>query len=163
MIERLSIFSFMIKHPKSGLFLHANFVGVLLNDLFGIQTRSGCACAGPYAANLIGMTQESAKKMDVILDENDRLGEYAIRNPEYATAKWLKPGFTRFNISFFFEEKKVDYVLNSIKFVCENGWKYLPLYKYDIESGIYKIRNMTQDFIKNIDSHSDYEVCKFMF
>ena len=29
--------------------LHHNFVSVLLNDLYGIQARGGCACAGPYA------------------------------------------------------------------------------------------------------------------
>ena len=43
---QLPIFSFLIKHPASGLYLHHNFVVSLLNDLFGIQTRGGCACAG---------------------------------------------------------------------------------------------------------------------
>ena len=44
---RLSIFSFLIRHPVTGYFLHHNFVSTLLNDLFGIQARGGCACAGP--------------------------------------------------------------------------------------------------------------------
>ena len=48
-VKRLPIFSFLIRHPRSGLFLHYNFVSMLLNDLFGIQSRGGCACAGPYA------------------------------------------------------------------------------------------------------------------
>ena len=48
-VSRLPIFSFLIRHPISGLFLHHNFVCALLNDLFGIQGRGGCACAGPYA------------------------------------------------------------------------------------------------------------------
>ena len=48
-VSRLPIFSFLIRHPISGLFLHHNFVCALLNDLFGIQARGGCACAGPYA------------------------------------------------------------------------------------------------------------------
>ena len=39
----------MIVHPNSGKVLHHNLVAVLLNDLYGIQARSGCACAGPYA------------------------------------------------------------------------------------------------------------------
>ena len=30
-------------------YLHWNFVSMLLSDLFGIQTRSGCMCAGPYS------------------------------------------------------------------------------------------------------------------
>lgn len=44
---RLSIFSFLIRHPTTGYFLHHKFVCALLNDLYGIQSRGGCACAGP--------------------------------------------------------------------------------------------------------------------
>lgn len=45
---RLAIFSFLIYVPRIKKYLHYNFVSSLLNDLFGIQVRSGCACAGPY-------------------------------------------------------------------------------------------------------------------
>ena len=50
----LAILSFVIKIPSSNSsegrgYLHHNYVSVLLNDLFGIQCRGGCACAGPYA------------------------------------------------------------------------------------------------------------------
>jgi len=54
---RLAIFSFLIRNPKSGLYLHHNFVCALLNDLYGIQTRGGCACAGPYALDLLGIDE----------------------------------------------------------------------------------------------------------
>ncbi len=47
-VPRLPIFSFLLRHTPSGLFLHHNFVSALLNDLFGIQARGGCSCAGPY-------------------------------------------------------------------------------------------------------------------
>ncbi len=50
---RLPIVSFMIRHGCYR-FLHYNFVAALLNDLFGIQSRGGCACAGPYAQQLLG-------------------------------------------------------------------------------------------------------------
>ena len=45
-LERLAIVSLGLRHPR-GL-LHSNFVVAVLNDLFGIQARSGCFCAGPY-------------------------------------------------------------------------------------------------------------------
>ena len=48
-VPRLPIFSFLVRHPIAGVFLHHNYVCALLNDLFGIQARGGCACAGPYA------------------------------------------------------------------------------------------------------------------
>lgn len=52
--SRLPVFSFLIQHKDNGLFLHHNFVSSLLNDLFGIQSRGGCACAGPYAQVFLG-------------------------------------------------------------------------------------------------------------
>jgi selenocysteine lyase/cysteine desulfurase len=45
---RLAIFSFLIYVPAFKKYLQHHFVCVLLNDLFGIQVRSGCSCAGPY-------------------------------------------------------------------------------------------------------------------
>ena len=58
-VSRLPIFSFLVRHPDSGLFLHHNFVCALLNDLFGIQARGGCSCAGPYAQVCICLGYDS--------------------------------------------------------------------------------------------------------
>ena len=41
-----------------GRYLHHNFVVALLNDLFGIQARGGCSCAGPYGHRLLGIDVE---------------------------------------------------------------------------------------------------------
>ncbi|TYZ64561.1 hypothetical protein PybrP1_008628, partial [[Pythium] brassicae (nom. inval.)] len=52
-VDKLPIFSFLARfHDR---FLHHNFVCALLNDLFGVQSRGGCQCAGPYAARLLGI------------------------------------------------------------------------------------------------------------
>src|SRR5436305_1378256 len=55
--ERLSIVSFVVRRP-GGRYLHHNFVVALLNDVFGIQSRGGCSCAGPYGHRLLGMDTE---------------------------------------------------------------------------------------------------------
>lgn len=47
--HRVPIFSFLTKHEESGRLVHHNFISTLLSDLYGIQARGGCACAGPYA------------------------------------------------------------------------------------------------------------------
>ena len=52
--NRASIMSFIILHPES-MPLHAGFVVRLLNDLFGIQSRGECTCAGPYGHFLLGV------------------------------------------------------------------------------------------------------------
>jgi len=52
---RLPIFSFAIYIPGVCRYLHQNLVCRLFTDLFGIQVRSGCACAGPYALDLLNV------------------------------------------------------------------------------------------------------------
>lgn len=47
-VPRLAIFSFLVYVESVKRYLHHHFVCALLNDLFGIQARSGCSCAGPY-------------------------------------------------------------------------------------------------------------------
>lgn len=54
--RRIGIISFNIRDPW-GLYLHPKFVTVLLNDVFGIQSRAGCSCAGPYGHRLLGDLQ----------------------------------------------------------------------------------------------------------
>lgn len=68
--RRQAILSFLVysktysssSTEKRGKPLHGPFVAKLLNDLFGIQARGGCACAGPYGHSLlhIGKTQSLA-------------------------------------------------------------------------------------------------------
>ena len=65
---QLPIFSLLILHQESGLYLHYNYVVALLNDLFGIQTRGGCACAGPYMAGLLGLDRQTIRKYEEILE-----------------------------------------------------------------------------------------------
>jgi len=40
--------------------LHGPFVAALLNDLFGIQARGGCACAGPYGHQLLHINRSQS-------------------------------------------------------------------------------------------------------
>ena len=47
----------------SGRYLHHNFVVALLNDLFGIQSRGGCSCAGPYGHRLLGIDLERSPRV----------------------------------------------------------------------------------------------------
>ena len=59
--DRLSIVSFVVRHD--GKYLHHNFVVALLNDLFGIQSRGGCSCAGPYGHRLLGIDLETSPRV----------------------------------------------------------------------------------------------------
>ena len=57
------IFSFLVYPPVddfNGKHLHCHFTSLLLNDLFGIQSRGGCACAGPYGHHLLGISRKQS-------------------------------------------------------------------------------------------------------
>lgn len=56
--KRLPIFSFNIRAGDSCL--HARFVALLLNDLFGIQGRAGCSCAGPYGHRVLHIDEKKS-------------------------------------------------------------------------------------------------------
>ncbi|XP_072040662.1 uncharacterized protein [Amphiura filiformis] len=141
-VPRLPIFSFLIRHPVTGQFLHHNFVCAVLNDVFGIQTRGGCACAGPYAQYLLGMDQTLAKRIETMLLEDHRLDRVHLRRyHEYSEREILRPGFTRLNLPYFMEEECVDFVLSAVAMVAEHGWKLLPQYMFNPETGEWKQRH----------------------
>ena len=53
--------SFAIR--RDGRYLHHNLVVAMLNDLFGIQSRGGCSCAGPYGHRLLGIGAERSTRV----------------------------------------------------------------------------------------------------
>ncbi|EFC50716.1 predicted protein [Naegleria gruberi] len=127
---RLPIFSFLVRHHNS--FLPSTFVSILLNDLFGIQTRSGCACAGPFSHFLFGLKYNDAKSLENVLLSDD----------DY---EFLRPGFVRLNFNYFMDEDTFQYIVKSVKFVAENGYKFLPYYYFYPESGEW-IHNNNRKF-----------------
>ncbi|KAJ8297700.1 hypothetical protein KUTeg_024231 [Tegillarca granosa] len=126
-VPRLPVFSFLIYHPHSGRFLHHNYVAAILNDLFGIQARGGCACAGPYAMDMLGLDEKTATQIENLLMEDERLDRTHLRRyREYSHREIIRPGFVRINLPFFMDDDKLEYVLDAIKLVAEHGWKLLP-------------------------------------
>ena len=121
---RLSIVSFLIRHKKQ--YLHHNFVTSLLNDLFGLQVRGGCSCAGPYGHRLLDI--------DIVQSE-------AFRREIVRGCEGIKPGWTRVNFNYFMSEEEFDYVIEAIDFVATEGWKFLPLYQFCRDSGMWKHRD----------------------
>nr|CCA19626.1 cysteine desulfurase putative [Albugo laibachii Nc14]CCA22876.1 cysteine desulfurase putative [Albugo laibachii Nc14] len=132
--DQLPIFSFLI--ICGDRYLHYNFVCTLLNDLFGIQTRGGCACAGPYAASLLGIWQKMVYEYTAALEEGLML---------------LKPGFTRFSVTYFMENDEIDYILKAIHYVADHGWKFLSQYRCCLKSGDWVHVSKSTDSMKHLD------------
>jgi selenocysteine lyase/cysteine desulfurase len=116
--ECLAIVSFNIKHRDR--ILHPKFVTRLLNDLFGIQTRAGCSCAGPYGHILLGIGGPASRKLRELIGRG------------YGG---LKPGWVRINIHYTFSREDVDFLLRAINFVSEHGFLFLSQYEFDLTGG----------------------------
>jgi selenocysteine lyase/cysteine desulfurase len=108
---RLAIMSILVRHGKQ--YLHHGFVGKLLNDLFGIQARAGCACAGPYSMRLLGVDSTLGAAYFAAVAQGDAV---------------VKTGFVRLNANFFVSPAAVGFLADAVRFVAEHGWKFLPLY-----------------------------------
>ncbi len=118
--DRLSIVSFVVRHQNR--YLHHNFVVALLNDLFGIQSRGGCSCAGPYGHALLGIDHQQS---------DEYVHEVALG------CEGIKPGWVRVNFNYFLSDAVVDFILNAVHLVASEGWKLLPWYRLDLETATW--------------------------
>ena len=120
---RLSIVSFVVRHRDA--YLHHNFVVALLNDLFGIQARGGCSCAGPYGHRLLGIDLATSKEFE----------REIVRGCE-----GIKPGWVRVNFNYFLSEVQFQFLLDAIHLVATDGWRFLPDYTFCPETGLWRHR-----------------------
>ena len=126
--DRLSIVSFVIRFGDG--YLHHNFVVALLNDLFGIQSRGGCSCAGPYGHRLLGID----------LDKSHEFEREITRGCE-----GIKPGWVRVNFNYFISDQVRDFMLDAVHFVADAGWRFLPHYRFDPVTALWKHRKPLAD------------------
>lgn len=133
---RLAVFSFMVRNLATGYYLHHNFVCALLNDMYGIQARGGCACAGPYAQDLLGIDETLSHRYQEILVEDNRLDRTHLRRKEeHSCYEILRPGFARLNLPYFASDLEVEFIINAVIAVAKNGWTMLPHYQMNAETG----------------------------
>ena len=128
--ERLSIVSFVVRRPgtdgRPGAYLHHNYVVALLNDLFGIQSRGGCSCAGPYGHRLLGIDIERSHEFEREIAHG---------------CEGIKPGWVRINFNYFISRAVLDYIVAAVELVAEHGWTLLPDYRFDPATGLWRHRN----------------------
>jgi selenocysteine lyase/cysteine desulfurase len=121
---RLPIVSFRVRHGSR--LLHHAFVVALLSDLFGIQARGGCSCAGPYGHELMSIDAEESL---CIRDEIAR-GRFGV-----------KPGWARVNFNYFISEAAADYIIAAVDLAATYGHRLLGDYRFDPATGLWRHRS----------------------
>ncbi|MCB1247248.1 MAG: aminotransferase class V-fold PLP-dependent enzyme, partial [Acidimicrobiia bacterium] len=119
--DRLSIVSFVVRHADQ--YLHHNFVVAVLNDLFGIQARGGCSCAGPYGHALLGIDAERSAHLT---------------NEVSLGCEGIKPGWIRVNFNYFISDEVFEYIIEAVHLVATHGWKLLPWYEFDLRTATWR-------------------------
>jgi len=117
--RRIGIVSFNIREP-GGSYLHPKFMTALLNDLFGIQSRAGCSCAGPYGHRLL----------DIDHERSERYRHWIGRG--YVG---IKPGWCRVGFHFTMDDAEADYIIDAVEFIATHGHQFLAQYEFDLHTG----------------------------
>jgi selenocysteine lyase/cysteine desulfurase len=120
--ERLSIVSFTIRRP-GGRYLHHNLVVAILSDLFGIQSRGGCSCAGPYGHRLLGIDIEQSHEFEREITHG---------------CEGIKPGWVRVNFNYFISEAVFNYIVDAVSLIADAGWSLLSDYRFEPASGLWR-------------------------
>jgi selenocysteine lyase/cysteine desulfurase len=137
--KKIPIISFNIIHKDR--ILHPKFVAKLLNDLFGIQTRAGCMCAGPYGHLLLDIDyQTSLKYRKIIL-----LGYEGI-----------KPGWVRVNLHYTLNQEDIDYLINTIKYIAKYGYLFLEKYALNMKTAEWKYIGFSEK-ISNVSIDNTFQ------
>ncbi|WP_425146380.1 aminotransferase class V-fold PLP-dependent enzyme [Deinococcus sp.] len=123
---RLAVLSFLVRTPAAAggatSYLHPRLAVRLLNDLFGIQARGGCACAGPYGHALLSISDAtSLRYQQCILSD----------------LEGLKPGWVRLNLAPWTNEAELEFLLSAVEFLGEYGHLFVPLYAFDWQTGAW--------------------------
>jgi selenocysteine lyase/cysteine desulfurase len=121
---RLPIVS--VRVHRDGRVLHHDFVVALLDDLFGIQARGGCSCAGPYGHRLLCLTPHRSA---------------ALRAQVARGWLGIKPGWARVTFTYFMSEAVVDYLVEAVDLVATHGHRLLGDYAFDPRSGSWRHRS----------------------
>jgi len=132
--RRVGIISFNIKSNTGGLdgsqYLHPKFITTLLNDLFGIQSRAGCSCAGPYGHRLLDINDETSEEYRSCVVEG---------------YSGIKPGWCRISMHYVMDDLEVDFLLDAVDFVARFGGLFLRLYDFDLYDGSWSNKDGPAD------------------
>ncbi|HET7204069.1 MAG TPA: aminotransferase class V-fold PLP-dependent enzyme [Steroidobacteraceae bacterium] len=122
--RRIGIVAFNLRDAR-GRYLHPKFVTVLLNDLFGIQSRAGCSCAGPYGHRLLGIDQPTSE---------------LYRDWVRKGFQGIKPGWCRVGFHYSMDDADAEYVIQAVELIARCGHRFLPLYAFEAATGLWTHR-----------------------
>ena len=121
--ERLGVISFYVAK------IHYNLLVKLLNDLYGIQVRGGCACAGTYGHFLLEVSHELSEEITRRIDQGDLS---------------LKPGWVRWSLHPTMTNQEIKSFVEALQDIVSNYETYAADYTYFPKENIFRHKFETQ-------------------
>jgi selenocysteine lyase/cysteine desulfurase len=121
--DRLGVISFYVVK------IHYNLLVKLLNDLYGIQVRGGCACAGTYGHILLEVSHELSDEITSRINQGDLS---------------LKPGWVRWSLHPTTTNEEVELFIDALRDIVDNYEEYASDYTYFPKENIFRHRNENQ-------------------
>ncbi|MFA9388158.1 MAG: aminotransferase class V-fold PLP-dependent enzyme [Prolixibacteraceae bacterium] len=115
--DRLGVISFYVDG------IHYNLLVKLLNDLYGIQTRGGCACAGTYGHFLLEMQEAQSDEITEKITHGDLS---------------VKPGWVRWSLHPTTSNAEVELLIKALKDIVSNYKTFELDYVYDRRKNHFK-------------------------
>ena len=119
--RRIALFSVTLR-DETGAPLHPRLVARLLNDLYGVQARAGCSCAGPYGHRLLGLDAGRTE---------------AIRGAVLDGWSGVRPGWTRVSFHWSMSADERDYVIAALAQIARFGVRFAADYRFDPRTGAW--------------------------
>ena len=94
-------------------------------DLFGILSRGGCSCAGPYGHRLLGIDLDRSREFDREITHG---------------CEGIKPGWARVSFNYFISETVFSYIVEAVRIVAKDGWRLLGDYRFEPATGLWRHR-----------------------
>lgn len=127
--QALPIFSFRVRDGEGGL-VHHQFFTRLLSDMYGIQARGGCACAGPYAHRLLGLGRAESDATIAALEQGEETA---------------KPGWVRLNLSALMSDEKVDMIIDAVDTLARFAPDHVDRYHADTATAQFTAMSISGD------------------
>jgi selenocysteine lyase/cysteine desulfurase len=114
--NNLGILSIMLRG------VHHNLAVSLFNDLYGIQVRGGCMCAGPYGHRLLEIERDRSESIRYQIDQG------------FIS---MKPGWVRISFNHMTTEEEFETMLEAVDYISKHGKDYEENYQLCVDSGEY--------------------------
>jgi selenocysteine lyase/cysteine desulfurase len=128
-MDRLGVLSFYVEG------VHHNLITRLLNDLYGIQVRGGCSCAGTYGHFLLNVDYELSHEITSQID----LGDLS-----------LKPGWVRLSIHPTMTNDELNIVIRALHDIKDHIEEYRRFYTLNPATNEYEHISFRPDYKKQV-------------